>query len=151
MSPTPAAPIPGGSQVTLAPGVAVPAGALRFAFVASSGPGGQNVNKRATKAELRIALDAIPIPPDARERLAALAGRRLSDAGDLVITADEYRSQGRNADASLDRLRTLILQALVRPKRRRKTRPTASSRERRLSAKRRRAETKRTRRSGGEE
>ncbi len=139
----------GGTE--LAPGVWAPDGAVSFSFVASGGPGGQNVNKRATKAELRVLLADIPIDPEARERLAALAGRRLSDDGQIVITAEEYRSQGRNRAACLERLRELIIRAMVRPKRRRATRPTRGSRERRLEEKRTRADVKRGRRGGGEE
>lgn len=135
----------GTGTIELAPGVAAPAAALSFSFISSGGPGGQNVNKRATKAELRIRLSDIPIPADARERLAALAGRRLADTGDLVIAADEFRSQGRNRAACLERLRELILRAIVRPKRRRATRPSRGSVERRLESKRARSSIKQTR------
>src|SRR5690606_11337029 len=81
-----------GAGVEIAPGVHAPPGALRFTFVSSAGPGGQNVNKRATKAELRIGLAELPLAPDAAARLARLAGSRLTDAGELVITSDEHRS-----------------------------------------------------------
>jgi ribosome-associated protein len=139
----------GPGRLELAPGVTVPAGAVGLSFVASGGPGGQNVNKRATKAELRIRLDDLPIPPDARLRLAGLAGRRLSDRGEIVIAADEHRSQGRNRAACFERLRELILRAMVRPKRRRATRPSRGSVERRLESKRARGAVKRNRRAGG--
>ena len=131
MSPAPE--LPG---LELAPGVRVPQGLLTFSFAASSGPGGQNVNKRATKAELRLPLWALPIPADALLRLTALAGRRLTDTGELVITSDEQRSQSQNRAACLQRLRELLVQALARPKRRRPTRPTRGSVERRLESKR---------------
>lgn len=137
--------------IPVAPGVRMAPGLLAFSFASSSGPGGQNVNKRATKAELRVRLVDIPIPPDARERLAVLAGRRLTEAGELLIAADEYRSQGRNRDACLERLRELIVRAQVRPKRRRPTRPSRGSVERRLEEKKRRSARKQSRGGGGEE
>src|SRR5438105_4314232 len=87
---------PGGDLFDLAPGVRIPGAALRFTFVSSTGPGGQNVNKRATKAQLRVALRDLALRPDALERLAALAGSAVTDAGELLISAGEYRSQGRN-------------------------------------------------------
>jgi ribosome-associated protein len=135
--------------IELAPGVWAPDGAVSFSFVSSGGPGGQNVNKKATKAELRVLLSDIPIDAEARQRLADLAGRRLSDDGQIVIAAEEHRSQGRNRAACLERLRELIVRAMVRPKRRRATRPTRGSRERRLEEKRSRSEVKRGRRGSG--
>ncbi len=129
-------PSPTSTGIEIAPGVRIPEAVARFSFASSSGPGGQNVNKRATKAELRIALADLPIPPDARARLETLAGRRLTDAGELVITSDEQRSQAQNRAACLQRLRELLVQALVRPKRRRATRPSRGSVERRLESKR---------------
>jgi ribosome-associated protein len=140
---------PGG--VELAPGVRVPEGVLRFSFVASSGPGGQNVNKRATKAELRLSLANLPIPADARERLLGMAGHLTTEGGELMIAADEHRSQARNREACLDRLRALLVAAMVRPRKRRRTRPTRSSVERRLASKRATAAQKRHRRDGGAE
>ena len=142
---------PPDSGLELAPGVIVPPPVVRFSFVSSGGPGGQNVNKRATKAELRLRLADLPLPSDALDRLAALAGRRLSDAGELVIAADEFRSQAQNRAACLERLRDLIVRAQVRPKRRRATRPTQGSRERRLAGKKARSEVKRARRASGED
>lgn len=136
---------PGDGKTELAPGVRIPENALAFTFVSSGGPGGQNVNKRATKAELRVPIDAIPLHGAARQRLIDLSGRRLSDAGEIVITADEHRSQGQNRDACLDRLREILVQAIAVPKRRRKTRPSRGSVERRIQGKKRRADTKKRR------
>lgn len=144
----------GSGSMELAPGVVVPASAVAFSFVASGGPGGQNVNKRATKAELRVRVADLPIPGDARARLEELAGRRVSESGEIVIAADEHRSQGRNRAACLERLRELIVRAMVRPKRRRATRPSRGSVERRLEGKRARSVVKRGRGAdgrGGEE
>lgn len=132
--------------IGLAPGVRVPPEALVFSFASSSGPGGQNVNKRATKAELRVRMADLPLPADALERLASLAGRRLTDAGEIVIAADEFRSQVRNRDACLERLRELIVRAMVRPRARRKTKPGRGAVERRLQEKRHRSERKQARR-----
>lgn len=138
---------PQADGIEIAPGVRLAADLLRFSFSSSSGPGGQNVNKRATKAELRVSLGAIPISSRAKERLVRLATRRLNDEGDLIITADEHRSQGQNRSECLERLRELLVAALAEPKVRRKTRPSRGSVERRLSEKSRQSERKRTRRA----
>jgi ribosome-associated protein len=138
-----ALPPPPGLEI--APGVRIPAQALQFSFASSSGPGGQNVNKRATKAELRLPLAALPIPDDARARLAALAGKRVTEAGELIISSDEQRSQAQNRAACLQRLRELIVRALVRPKRRRATKPSRGSVERRLQTKRATSQRKQSR------
>jgi ribosome-associated protein len=142
---------PGPGRIRLAPGVEVPEGVLTFSFSSSSGPGGQNVNKRATKAELRVRLEDLGIGAGVQSRLAALAGHRMTSAGELVIDADEHRSQLQNKAACLDRLGELILLALVEPKRRKKTRPSAGSKQRRLREKKIRGEHKRNRRSGSDE
>jgi ribosome-associated protein len=139
-----------GESVRLGPGMLMPPGTLRYTFASSSGPGGQNVNKRATKASLRVALADLPLDPLALERLIALAGTLVTDAGELLITADEFRSQGRNKDACLDRLCELVARARVKPKVRRKTRPTAGSRARRLTEKKIQGERKKRRSSPGE-
>ncbi|MBM4108157.1 MAG: aminoacyl-tRNA hydrolase [Phycisphaerae bacterium] len=133
--------------VELAPGVTVPEQALSFTFTTSTGPGGQNVNKRATRCVLRIALADLPLHPEAVERLRHAAGHRVTDAGDLVISGGRERTQERNRDDCLARLRELLVAAMVRPKTRRRTRPTRGSKERRLSSKKRRGEIKRSRRS----
>lgn len=138
-------------QVRLAPGVWIAPALLRYAFTSSSGPGGQNVNKRATRAELRVFLNDIPIHPQAIERLAKLAGRRATDAGELIIESDVHRSQGRNRDECLERLCDLVKEAIVKPKVRRPTKPSAGSKRRRIEAKKHRGDIKRGRGSGGED
>ncbi|MEO1715796.1 MAG: alternative ribosome rescue aminoacyl-tRNA hydrolase ArfB [Planctomycetota bacterium] len=136
-----------GSRLRLAPGANVAEGDIQFEFVSSSGPGGQNVNKRATKARLRVAIEAIDMPHGARARLRRLAGSLVNDADELVIAADEERSQKRNRDAALGRLRTLVAKAMVRPTPRKKTKPSRGAIERRLKAKRERSQTKARRRN----
>jgi ribosome-associated protein len=141
----PSADTPGDASVQVAPGVPVASDALRFTYAGSRGPGGQNVNKRATRAELRVSLAALPLHDDASRRLAGLLGRRLTDAGEILITSGEHRSQGQNRAECLDRLRDLVVRAMVRPRPRRKTRPSRGAVERRLEGKRRRSDVKRAR------
>lgn len=132
--------------IRLAPGIEIPPGLLTATQVAAGGPGGQHANKTASKVELRLALAAIPLPADAAERLAVLAGDRLTLAGDLVVSCDETRSARRNRELALDRLRELVLACLVRPKARKRTRPGRGAIERRLEAKRSRSRSLRERR-----
>lgn len=124
------------------PGVFVPRSLLRMSYSQSSGPGGQNVNKRATRAELRVTVADLPIPPGARARLRRLAGARLTGEGELVLHSDEHRSQGRNRDECESRLVELVKRALVPPKPRKKTRPTRGSVERRIQAKKEKGQKK---------
>jgi ribosome-associated protein len=119
------------------------AGEVRFEFYRSSGPGGQNVNKVATAVRLRFDLRGSRLLPGTiRERLAQLAGRRLTSAGSLVIESMRYRTQERNRADAIDRLRRLLERAYAIPAVRRPTRPPPQSRRRRLDEKRRRARTK---------
>ena len=119
---------------------------LTETFVRASGPGGQNVNKLATAVQLRFDVRHSPsLPADVRARVALLAGRRLTQDGVLVIIAQRHRTQERNREDARERLIELIRQAAVPPKRRRPTRPTAASRERRIESKKRRSGVKRLR------
>ncbi|MGC8552963.1 MAG: alternative ribosome rescue aminoacyl-tRNA hydrolase ArfB [Phycisphaerae bacterium] len=119
---------------------------LRFAFSRSSGPGGQNVNKVNSKTELRIRPEVIHGLSDAaRQRLIALAGRRINSAGEILIVSELARTQEANRVECLKRLKALIGAALVVPKLRRRSKPTRASKERRLTGKKIRSEVKRLR------
>ena len=130
----------------IAPRVRVPESVLDFSFSNSSGPGGQNVNKRATKCELRLRLSDLPIHPEARERLAQAASHLVTATGELIIEADDQRTQERNRAACLERLRELVVHAMVRPKVRKKTRPSRGAKERRIAEKKNRGGIKKDRR-----
>ncbi len=140
-----------GGLVELAPGVRVAPGAVRFAYARSGGPGGQSVNKLSTKAELRISVGVLPITERARERLRGLAGSRLTLEDELILTSESHRSQRRNRDETLERLRELLVRAMVEPKRRKKTRPSRGAVERRIKAKKELGEKKERRRRREEE
>ena len=134
---------------SIAPGVTAPPDAIRVQFSRAGGPGGQNVNKLNTKAELWLAVDRlIGLTPSAVERLATLAGRRLTVNRELHLICETERSASANQKEIFARLRDLIIEAKVEPRRRRKTRPTRASKMRRLETKKRRSDVKSNRRRG---
>jgi ribosome-associated protein len=135
-------------DLQVGPGVYLPVGAMRFQFARSGGPGGQNVNKLNTKAELWVRpQDLKGLHPEAAGRLCALAGRRLTREGEIHIVAETARTQEQNRAAVLEKLRELVVAAMHRPKVRRKTRPSRAAKERRLESKKRRGEIKAKRKS----
>ena len=122
---------------------------LDISFVRASGPGGQNVNKLSTAAQLRFDTRRLSLPADAQARLARLAGQRLTKDGVIVIHAQRFRTQERNRSDAIDRLVELLREAMTPPAPRRPTKPTFGSKQRRLEGKKRRSDIKAKRRPGG--
>ena len=118
---------------------------LVWSFVRASGPGGQNVNKVSTAVESRFDAAKAALPEDMKQRLRSVAGRQLTQDGVLVIFTQEHRSQERNREAALDKLIILLRKAAHRPKRRIATRPSKSSKTRRLDSKTKHGDTKKLR------
>ncbi|MEI6459989.1 MAG: alternative ribosome rescue aminoacyl-tRNA hydrolase ArfB [Pseudomonadota bacterium] len=133
-------------DVEIAPGLFLPDEDLVLDFIRSPGPGGQNVNKVASAVQLRFNTACIRLDDWTRQRLATLAGRRLTKDGWIVIAAHRLRTQEGNRRDAFDRLAQLLIAAKERPKIRRPTRPTRGSKERRLDGKHQRTETKSLRR-----
>jgi ribosome-associated protein len=134
------------SRIDLAPGVAAPEEALFVQFSRGSGPGGQNVNKLNTKAELWLTVAKITgMTPRALDRLRKLAGARLTDRDEIHLSSDSSRTQVGNRKLVFERLRELIVAAQVQPKPRRPTKPSRRAKQRRLDSKRIRSEIKASR------
>ncbi|MCB0088427.1 MAG: aminoacyl-tRNA hydrolase [Caldilineaceae bacterium] len=133
-------------MIQITPNISLDESELDLEFVRSSGPGGQNVNKVATAVQLRFDLQHSPsLPEDVRTRAISLAGKQVTDDGVLIIQARKYRTQLRNRQLAIERLVDLLQRAARPPKTRRKTRPSAAAKAKRLQRKRQRSETKRGR------
>ena len=133
-------------MIHITPTITIDESEIQENFVRASGPGGQNVNKVATTVQLRFDVaNSRSLPGEVRERLISLAGNRITEDGILIIDARRFRTQRRNREDATDRLVELVRNAAPRPKIRRKTRPTRTSKIRRLESKRRGGESKRVR------
>ena len=130
------------ATIQITPSIAIEERELEERFVRSSGPGGQNVNKVSTAVELRFDIAASSLPYDVKERLLVLAGRRASADGVLLIDSREHRTQAMNREAARARLIALLQLAAKRPVRRRATKPSRSSKEKRLEGKKQRSALK---------
>lgn len=134
------------AEVNVAPGITIPDAAIAFSASRASGPGGQNVNKVASKVELRVDTKLIQgLTMGARSRLQALAGKRWLEGGTLLITSSETRNQVDNRVLAETKLVELIKEAIIIPKARRATKPTRGSQERRVTSKKERSQVKQNR------
>ena len=133
------------SKIVILPELAIDESTLSESFIHASGPGGQNVNKVASAVQLRFDAKRAHLPFDIHARLEALAGSRLTKDGVIVITAREHRDQQRNREDAREKLFALIRAAAIRPKKRRKTKPTRASKEKRLEKKKTHSRLKMTR------
>lgn len=123
--------------------IQIPEDEFEFSYSRSSGPGGQNVNKVNSKALLRWPVTVSPsLPEEIRSRFMERYRSRLTEAGDILVTSQRYRDQGRNVDDCLEKLREMILAVATRPKTRKATKPSRASRRRRLEGKRQVSEKK---------
>ncbi len=118
---------------------------LKIDFVQASGPGGQNVNKVASQVQLRFNINSPSLSEDVRSRLRKIAKNRITENDDLLISAKRHRSQEQNRQDAINRLVELIRKAAIPPKKRKPTRPTKASKEKRLESKRQRSEIKKLR------
>jgi ribosome-associated protein len=127
----------------ITPTFSIPDDSITLRFIRAGGPGGQNVNKVATAVQLRFNPALCPqFWPNALARLRRLAGRRMTDEGEILISAQRFRTQEANKHDAHERLIELIQQALIEPKVRRATKPTRASKERRLQGKQQRSSIK---------
>jgi ribosome-associated protein len=122
--------------------VEIPEEALSERFLAATGPGGQNVNKVATACQLRVDVFKLGLNPQAYEQLKAIAGSRMTSAGELIITARNYRTQEANREDARARLAEMIARAHIVPRKRKPTRPSKAAKARRVDAKKGRSAIK---------
>jgi ribosome-associated protein len=134
-------------MIGITPALQIDERELQIDFIRASGPGGQNVNKVATAAQLRFDVRLSSLPEDARERLIHLAGKRVTSEGVLVIEAKRFRTQEQNREDALQRFVELVRKSLARPKTRKKTKPTKAAKEERIKEKKKTGEIKKMRQS----
>ncbi|HQV93991.1 MAG TPA: alternative ribosome rescue aminoacyl-tRNA hydrolase ArfB [Anaerolineales bacterium] len=134
-------------MIQISPSIHIHENELRFDYVRASGPGGQNVNKVATAAQLRFDVRKSSLPEEVKSRLIRLAGKRVTEEGVLLIEAKQFRAQEQNREDAIQRLIALVKKALIKPKPRKKTKPTKAAKEKRLQSKKRRGEVKKRRQS----
>lgn len=139
-------------MLVVTPRLKIPLREFRFTFARSSGPGGQHVNKVNTKATLRWSVgSSSSLPEGVRQRFYARYRRRITSDGELVMTSQRFRDAGRNVADCLEKLRNMLAEVAVAPKRRKPTKPTAGSIRRRLEQKRRQSKKKDSRRKPPED
>jgi ribosome-associated protein len=139
-------------MIVVTDAISIPESELSWSFVRSGGPGGQNVNKVASKAVMRWDVAASPsLPDDVKQRLRTRQANRITTEGELVLTSQRYRDQERNKEDCVEKVREIVRAALFVPKTRKKKKPTRASKERRLKEKRHRSATKSDRRKPGGE
>jgi ribosome-associated protein len=130
------------NALQITPNITLPLSELELSAVRSSGPGGQNVNTVSTAVQLRLDVKNSSLPPEVKDRLQKMGGKKITKEGVLVIKAQNARTQEGNRQEALRRLKELIRQATVKPKPRRQTRPSKAARERRLENKKHRRRIK---------
>ena len=135
-------------MIEITPSLQIDEREIQIDYMRASGPGGQNVNKVATAAQLRFDVRASSLPEDVKSRLEHLAGNRMTNEGIMMIEARRFRTQEQNREDALRRFIELVRKALVPPKARKKTKPTRASKEERLKEKKRRGEIKKMRQIG---
>lgn len=134
-------------MIEITPSLKIDERELQIDFTRASGPGGQNVNKVATAVQLRFDVNASSLPDEVKARLMQLAGKRITSEGFLLIEAKRFRTQEQNREDAIQKFVELLRRSLVKPKARRKTKPTKASKEKRLKQKKVRGEIKKIRQS----
>jgi ribosome-associated protein len=135
-------------MISITPNIQLDEAEIQLSFIRSPGPGGQNVNKVATAVLLRFnVLASASLPDEARARILTVLASRITLSGDLIIKATRFRTQERNKQDALDRLKELLASAAIPPKKRKKTKPSYASKQRRLDTKKIHGKTKSLRRS----
>jgi ribosome-associated protein len=134
-------------MIEITPSLQIDERELQIDFIRASGPGGQNVNKVATAVQLRFDVHASSLPHDVKGRLIQYAGNRITNEGEILIEAKRFRTQEQNRDDAIQRFTELVRKSLIKPKVRKKTKPSQASKEERLKEKKRRGEIKKMRQS----